>query len=128
MFSYQITSSFCHTNLSKEIKILYLRYFNHLLQFIHLNLLIQIWNFTTWIVFRMYCGIIVSYPSGGRSATIISRPSHILHIFSSEPPRDARPSHWYRCFFCIAHCILIILIFFNKSKICLRKFSTLILP
>ena len=29
---------------------------------------------------------------GGRSATTISRPSHILLIFSSEPPRNPRPS------------------------------------
>ena len=29
---------------------------------------------------------------GGRPATTVSRPSHILLIFSSEPPRNPRPS------------------------------------
>ena len=35
---------------------------------------------------------------GVRSATTISRPSHILLIFSSEPPRNPRPSiikYWW---------------------------------
>ena len=31
-------------------------------------------------------------PRGGRPATTISRPRHILFIFSSEPPRNPRPS------------------------------------
>ena len=30
---------------------------------------------------------------GGRSVTTISSPSHILLIFSSEPPRNPRPSN-----------------------------------
>ena len=52
-----------------------------------LNTLNCIWSialFTAWTI--------KGPRRGGRQATSTSRPSHIILIFSSEPPRNPRPS------------------------------------
>ena len=63
---------------------------------------------------------------GGRPTTTIFRPSHILLIFSSEPPRNYRPSTDSNAY--LQNIVYNAFSFFHKFKNCLIKFSILFFP
>ena len=60
---------------------------------VHTAVILRICCFTFIELLSAYQFYLMSSTRGGRPATTISRPSHILLIFSSEPPRNPRPSN-----------------------------------
>ena len=58
---------------------------------LHTAVILRICCFTFIELLSAYQFYLMSSTRGGRPATTISRPSHILPIFSSEPPRSSRP-------------------------------------
>ena len=53
---------------------------------------VKFWNLQKKLKFRNFLFCFFKWARGGRPATTTSRPSHILLIFSFEPPRNPRPS------------------------------------
>ena len=60
---------------------------------------IKLYFYLIIILFVIYFSFVHHLTRGGRPATTISSPSHILLIFSSEPSRNPRPSNFivFKC-------------------------------